>query len=247
MNIYESWLCTKPIANKGLHDDNIPENSLSAFKNAIDNDFAIKIDVRELADGTVVVFHDEALGRMTGADGFISNYTYDDIKELCLLKTKEHIPTLEEVLEFVDGKTPILVEVINAGKVGFEKNVWKALSKYKGEFAIQSLNPYSLEWFKINAPHIRRGQVSSFFKGNETLSFSKKFALKRMMLNKKVSEPNFIAYQAENLPNRFVKKYKSLPILAWCVRSPEMRDRVQKHCNNIIFEGFNLEDEAVEE
>ena len=60
-----------------------------------------------------------------------------------------------------------------------------------------------------------------------------------MLLNKKVSEPNFIAYQAENLPNRFVKKYKELPVIAWCVRSEEAFDKVKKHCDNVIFEGFD--------
>ena len=163
MNIFETWLCTKYIAHRGLHDDSAPENSLASFKKAIENGYAIELDVRPLADGTIVVFHDEALGRMTGADGFISNYTYDDIKDLRLLKTTEKIPTLEETLKFVNGQTPILIEIKNMGKVGFEKNIWKILSSYKGEYAVQSFNPYSLEWFKINAPHVKRGQVASFF------------------------------------------------------------------------------------
>ena len=238
MNIFDSWLCTKYIAHRGLHDENIPENSIAAFKNAIEKGYAVEIDVRPLADGTVVVFHDEALGRMTGADGFISNYTYDDIKDLKLLKTSEHIPTLEETLKAIDGKTPILIEIKNMGKVGFEKNVWKVLSNYKGEYAVQSFNPYSLEWFKINAPHVKRGQLSCFFKGNDSIGFAKKFALKRMLLNKKISEPNFIAYQVENLPNRYVKKYSDLPLLAWCVRSEEMFMRASKVADNIIFENI---------
>lgn len=238
MNIFDTWLCTKYIAHRGLHDENTPENSLASFQKAIDKNYAIEIDVRPLADGTVVVFHDEALGRLTGADGFITNYTYDDIKDLTLKKSTEHIPTLEETLNFVNGRTPLLIEIKNAGKVGFEKNVWKLLSKYKGEFAIQSFNPYTLEWFKINAPHVKRGQLSSFFKNISDLSFAKKFALKRMLLNKKVSEPNFIGYQVENIPNRYVKKYSDIPLLAWCVRSAEAYDNVKKHCDNIIFEGF---------
>jgi len=239
MDIFDSWLCNKYIAHRGLHDDLAPENSLASYKNAIDKNYAIEIDVRPLSDGTVVVFHDETLGRMTGADGFISNFSYDDIKDLRLLKTQEKIPTLEEVLNFVDGKTPILIEIKNMGKVGFEKNVWKILSKYKGEYAIQSFNPYSLEWFKINAPQVKRGQLSSFFKGENSINFAKRFALKRMLLNKKVSEPNFIGYQAENLPNRFVKKYKELPVLAWCVRSEEMFEKMKKVADNIIFENID--------
>ncbi len=245
MNIYDTWLCTKYIAHRGLHDELAPENSLASFQKAIDKNYAIELDVRPLADGTIVVFHDETLGRMTGADGFISNYTYDDIKGLTLLKSKQHIPTLEEALNLINGQTPILVEIKNMGKVGFEKNVWKQLSKYKGEYAVQSFNPYSLEWFKINAPHVKRGQLSSFFKNiedpNVELGFIKKFALKRMLLNKKVSEPNFISYQAEDLPNRFVKKCKGLPVLAYPVRTEEMFKRVSKFCDNIIFEAIEPE------
>ncbi len=238
MNIYDSWLCQKFIAHRGLHDEESPENSLSAFQKAIDKGYPIELDVHPLADGTVVVFHDEKLGRMTGADGFITNYTYDDIKDLKLLKTEEHIPTFDEALKLIDGKVPVLIEIKNTGKVGFEKNVWKALQKYKGEYAIQSFNPYSLEWFKINAPHVRRGQLSCYFSRSE-LSFFKRFALKRMLLNKKISEPNFINYKCENLPNRYVKKYfGKIPVLTWIVRSQEEYDRVKKYCDNIVFENF---------
>lgn len=238
MNIFDSWLCTTPIAHRGLHDNEIPENSMKAFEKAVENNFAIELDVRGLSDGKLVVFHDETLGRMTGRDGFINNFTYDDIKDLTLAKSEEHIPLFEDVLKKINGKTPILIEIKNSGKVGIEKNIWKMLSKYKGEYAIQSFNPYSLEWFKNNAPHVKRGQLASFFKGNKEIGFAKRFTLKRMLLNKKVSEPHFISYQAENLPNKYVKKYSDLPLLAWTVRNQEAYERVKKHCDNIIFEGF---------
>ncbi len=246
MNIFDTWLCNQFIAHRGLHDAESPENSKLAFKNAIDNNYAIELDVRPLADGTLVVFHDETLGRLTGKDGFISNFTYEDIKDLTLLKTNEHILTFKETLDFVDGKVPLLIEIKNSGKVGFEKNVWKILSKYKGEYAIQSFNPYSLEWFKTNAPHVKRGQLASFFKGPEfkgqDIGFIKRYALKRMLLNKKVSEPNFISYQGDNLPNRFVKKYSDLPVIAWGIKSQEAYNKVKKYCNNIIFENFTPTD-----
>ena len=241
MNIFESWLCNLPIAHRGLHDDKIPENSLKAFKNAIDNNYAIELDVRALADGTIVVFHDDTLGRLTGRDGFINNFSYDDIKDLTLAKSQEHIPTFEEVLKLIDGKVPILVEIKNAGKVSFEKDLWKMLSKYDGEYAIQSFNPYSLEWFKINAPHVKRGQLASFFKNNKDIGFAKRYTLKRMLLNKKVSEPHFISYQVENLPNKYVKKYDTLPLLAWVVKDQETYERTKKYYDNLIFEGFKPE------
>lgn len=237
MNIFESWIVKQPIAHRGLHNEEFPELSLGSFKNAIDNGYAIEIDVRPLADGTIVVFHDDKLGRMTGADGYISQMKYEDIKDLHLAKTNERIPTLEETLKYVDGRTPLLIEIKNMNKVGFEKNVWKLLSRYKGEYAVQSFNPYSLEWFKLNAPFVKRGQLASFFK-NEDLNPIKKYALKRMLLNKKISEPHFIGYKTEDMPNRFVKKFSDLPILAWVVRDDEEYDRIKNHVDNIIFENI---------
>lgn len=235
MNIFDSWLVQKRIAHRGLFEEGKPENSLAAFENAIANNYAIELDVRALKDGTIVVFHDDKLGRMTGLDGYISNCTYEDIKDARLLKTDECIPTLEQVLALVNGRTELLIEIKNMNKVGFEKDVYKILSTYKGEWAVESFNPYSLEWFKHNAPHIKRGQLSSFFKG-ENLGCMKKFALKRMLLNNKISEPNFICYNLKDLPNRFVKKYSELPLIAWCVHTPEDIEKAKKVADNYIFD-----------
>lgn len=243
MNIFESWICKMPIAKKGLHDEQNPENSLGAFKKAIEKGYAIELDVRALADQTIVVFHDQVLGRMTGADGYITNYTYDDVKSLSLNKTEFSIPTLKEALDFINGQVPVIIDIKNEGKVGFEKDVLKLINAYKGEVAIMSFNPYSVEWFKINAPHVKRGICSSFFKESdpgiqEKLNFIRRFALKRMLFNKKIAEPNFIVYQLKNLPNRYVKKYSDLPVIAYNVKNKEDFLRAVKYANNAMFENF---------
>jgi glycerophosphoryl diester phosphodiesterase len=238
MEIFNSWIVKDYIAHRGLHNAHAPENSLGAFVNAIKEGYAIELDVQQIADGTVVVFHDYSLSRMTGKDGYTKNLIKAELKSYNLLNTDFYIPTLEEVLSVVDGQVPILIEIKNEGKVGeLEKATYELLKNYNGDFAIQSFNPYSLEWFKLNAPNIWRGQLSSFFKG-ENLSFVKKFALKRMLLNKKVSDPHFISYNTTNLPNMYVKKYNNLPLLAWVVRSQTEYMNAVKHCDNIIFEGF---------
>ena len=239
MDIFESWITTTPIANRGLYNDKIPENSLAAINRAVKQGYGICVDVRALADDTIVVFHDETLGRMTGTDGFINNCTHADIEDLVLNKTTEKIPTLQQVLAAVDGKVPIIVDIRNMDKVSFEKYVWKILKPYKGEYAVVSVNPYSLEWFKLNAPTVKRGQVSSFFK-NTDLPFSLRNAYKKMKFNKDVSEPNFILYRCEDLPNRFVKKFKDIPLLAYHVKSKEAYDKVKKHVNNVVFDGFQF-------
>ena len=118
-DIFKSWLVEIPIAHRGLHDKNTPENSLAAFSKAIEKGFAIELDVQLLSDDTVVVFHDTSLSRMTGNDGYIKFLNKNDLKVLKLKGTKEHIPTFEEVLNLVDGKTPLLIEIKNSStKVG---------------------------------------------------------------------------------------------------------------------------------
>lgn len=238
MDIFKSWLVETPIAHRGLHDKNAPENSIPAFAKAIENGYAIELDVQMLSDGTVVVFHDNSLSRLTNNDGYIKFLRKEDLEMLTLNGSNEHIPTLDEVLKFVDGKVPLLIEIKNGEKVGkLENKVIEMLKTYKGQFAIQSFNPFVLQYFHKHAPDILRGQLSSFFK-KEKLPFFQKYFLKRLSLCKKVSHPDFISYDIKNLPNRFVHKFKDKPLLAWTVKNQSEYMRVVKYCDNVIFEDF---------
>ena len=231
-----NFLLNKYIAHRGLHNKENPENTIGAYKRAIEQGYAIELDVQLLLDGTVVVIHDNSLNRLCGIDKYLSNCTYEEIKELKILDSEFGIPTLQEVLKFVDGKTQLLIEIKNTLKVGeLESKTYDILKDYNGEYAIQSFNPFSLEWFKKNAPNVLRGQLSSFFKG-ENLSWYKKALLKRLKLNK-ISSPHFISYNAEDLPNKYVKRC-NLPVLAWTIKSQEEYMKVIKYCDNIIFENF---------
>lgn len=235
--IRNSWIVNTYIAHRGLHNETLPENSLAAFKNAISHNYAIELDVRLTSNGTVVVFHDTKTSRMTGADKYVHNLTSADLDELKLLDTDEKIPTLKEVLDLVNGQVPLLIEIKNDLKVGeLESAVWNLLKEYKGEYAIQSFNPYVLVWFKENAPEVIRGQLSSYFKG-EKLGFVKRLILRKMGLNK-IAKPDFISYKAEDLPNHYCNKYSHLPILAWVVRSQKQYTTLFKDIDNIIFEDF---------
>jgi len=239
MDIFKTWLVETPIAHKGYHDETSPENSISAFKKAVAKGYAIELDVQLISDGTVVVFHDESLSRMTGNDGYLKFLTKDDLPMLYLKDSKETIPTLEEVLKVVNGETPIIIEIKNTGKVGeLEQKVIDLLKKYKGEVAVAAFNPYVLGYFHQHAPHILRGQLSGYFKDIK-LSFMTKFILKRMSPIKKISFADFIMYEGATLPNRFVRKYKKLPLIAWTISSQEEYMRVVKYCDNVVFEGFD--------
>ena len=236
MNSTDHWLINKYIAHRGFHNEEYPENTLGAFQRAIENGYAIELDVQLLQDGTVVVIHDTKLSNLLGVDKYTSTCTLEEIKKYNVLSSNEKVPTLIEVLEFVDGRAPILIEIKNTLKAGdLEKATWEILKDYTGEFAIQSFNPYSLAWFKEHAPNVLRGQLSSYFKG-VNLNFIKKILLKKLKVLK-ISEPHFISYDGRCLPNKYVKKCE-LPVLAWTIQSQEDYMRVVKYVDNIIFENF---------
>lgn len=236
-NIFDSWLCNQYIAHRGLHNEDNPENSLGAFERAIENGYAIELDVRLISDGTVIVLHDDNLKRVCGKDKYASQLKKEDLASCKICGSDYSIPTFEETLKFINGRTPILIEIKQLEKIGeLEKKVYDLLKEYNGKYAIQSFNPFSLQWFKNNAPHIWRGQLSCFFKG-EKMSVVRKGLLKRLALNK-IGSPDFISYSAEDLPNRWVKKHENLPILAWTVNSQQKYIKAVQFSDNVIFEDF---------
>ena len=117
MNIFKSWLVDKQIANKGIFDNvTIPENTLSSFEEAINRNYAISFSVHVISDGTVVVFADSQLSRLTKKDGYIHNLTAKDLPSTYLLNTAHTIPSLSQVLQLVNNRTPLLIEVISSNK-----------------------------------------------------------------------------------------------------------------------------------
>ena len=235
-DIWTSFLTEKMFAHRGLWDKDTPENSLSAFKKAIDAGYGIELDVSPIEDGTPVIFHDTKMSRMTGKDKYIQNLTKEELATTTLLSTTETIPTLEQVLKLVDGKVPLLIEIKSQEKIGdLEKRVLELLKTYKGEYAVQSFNPYTLKWFYQNAPKIWRGQLASYFKGVR-LSLVKKLVLRRLGM-KKSTHQNFVSYDIDNLPNIWTKKLE-IPLLSWTIRSQKDYVKAIQYSDNVIFENY---------
>lgn len=236
-----SWIKEIPIAHRGLHTKDIPENSLSAFENAVKNNYAIELDVQFTKDKEVVVFHDANLKRMTNDSRNIEYVNYDELKNLRLGNTNERIPTLEEVLELVDNKVAILIEIKDCNDyIELSEKTYKILKGYKGNYAIQSFNPFILDWYKNNASEVIRGQLSgSFTEGSESLNVFEKFVLKNLLLNFK-SKPNYIVYELEALPKLKLEnlRKKGVPTIIWTVKNKEEMEKACKYSDNIIFENF---------
>jgi len=241
--IQNSWLNKYPIAHRGLHSNNseIPENSIISFNKALKKNIPIEIDVQLSKDNEVIVFHDFDLLRMCSIEKKISELTLNELKLLNLHNSKEKIPTLKETLELINGQIPILIELKNEGKVGdLESRVNQELINYNGEFAIQSFNPFSLNWFRKNNSKILRGQLTSNFEGIK-MPYILKFILKKMLLNF-LSKPDFISIEISSLPNsKIEKKYKNKAlILGWTIDNNEKQIKAKKLCDNYIFELIDI-------
>ncbi len=236
-----SWIKETPIAHRGLHTKDIPENSLSAFENAVKNNYVIELDVQFTKDKEVVVFHDANLKRMTNDTRNVEDVDYSELKNLRLGNANEIIPTLEEVLELVDGKVGILIEIKDCKDyIELSKRTYEILKGYEGNYSIQSFNPFVLEWYKNNASEVIRGQLSgTFTEGSESLKSFEKFVLKNLLLNFK-SKPNYIAYELEALPKSKLEnlRKKGVPTVIWTVKNKEDMEKAYKYGDNIIFENF---------
>ena len=147
-------------AHRGLYekDQSIPENSLAAFRRAVEAGYGMELDVQLSRDGQVVVFHDDDLKRVCGVDKDVDELTLDELKALSLCGTEERIPLFTEVLEVVNGQTPMIVELKN-GRRNKElcQKTLDILSGYNGKYCIESFNPFITAWFRFHAPHILRG------------------------------------------------------------------------------------------
>lgn len=235
------WLIERPIAHRGLFNSNYPENSLSAFENAVKNNYGIELDIQFTKDKKIVVFHDDNLERMTNDKRNVNELLYEELRNLKLLNSNESIPLFEDVLSLVNGKVPLIIEIKNCDNIiELGQETYKLLKNYKGKFAVESFNPFVLEWFKNNAKEVIRGQLSGNYKNyNSNLKSYQKLAMTYMLLNFK-SKPHFIAYDLCALPNIRVSnlRKKGIPIITWTVKNKNDMEKAYKYADNIIFDSF---------
>lgn len=100
----------------GGYDAGFPEENIVTFENTLKNTpTTLEIDPRYTKDSIVILEHDPTLDRATTGKGKVSDYTWDELKKLNLKDkagniTPYHINTLDEVLDWVKGKTVVLMD-----------------------------------------------------------------------------------------------------------------------------------------
>jgi glycerophosphoryl diester phosphodiesterase len=233
------WLLTIPVAHRGYHAPEIPENSIAAFHEAIENGFTIELDVHKTRDDVLVVFHDDTLSRLTSSDKKITDCSSSELRNLVLQKTDERIPAFSEVLDYVHGQVGLLVEIKTHPDLGkVEELLSRQLDAYAGTFAVVSFDPWIVRWFYKNRPSYIRGQISGGLRGKK-LPIFQQFFLKNLFVTV-ISRPDFIAYEYTCLNPwiEFLARMVRTPVLVWTIRDPDTLKKCRDAGRNSIFEGF---------
>src|SRR5262245_5235376 len=106
-------LFVRPIAHRGLHNATSGriENTAPAFEAAVRRGYGIECDLRAIAGGMPIVFHDATLDRLIEGEGAVSALTATDLARVRYKGQDTPILTYAELLEFVAGEVPLLVEI----------------------------------------------------------------------------------------------------------------------------------------
>lgn len=118
------------------------ENSLPSIQKAMNMEVdMIEIDVFKIASGEIVVFHDEKIDRLTDGKGSLETLNLQEVKALTL-EGNHKIPLLNEVLDLIDHKVSLNIELKGADTA---KEVNFIINKYIQE------NGWSAEDFIISS------------------------------------------------------------------------------------------------
>lgn len=234
------FLSRSLIAHRGYYNNKkgIPENSVLAFKKAIDNNYLIELDVRLTKDQKLVVFHDDNLKRVCGVNKRVKDLTYRELLRYNLFDTTLKVPLFSDVIKLVNGRVPILIETKYHNRYGvLEKILINELSNYKGLYAIQSFYPMSLLWLKRNTKDIPIGLLSSNFKND--LNRLKSIIGKTLILDL-FFKTDFISYDVKGLPNNYLSyKRNKKKIVIWTIKNKKDYDLARQYTGSLICENFD--------
>ena len=227
------WLYNVAIAHRGLFDNEHPENTISAYEKAIENGYAIELDVQMTIDGVLVCYHDNNLKRLTGVDKDIRTLTYEEVSKLNVVNENFKIPTFSKTLEFVNGKVPLVIELKSQKQKGFEKKVCEILRNYKGDFVVQSFDPLVMRRVQKIEPSFIRGMLTTLeeVKGYPKIvtkfmnNFGFQYIFKFDFLNIRVCDLEY-----------HKKRIKKHNVICWTIKTNNDIIPAKKYAKNIIFE-----------
>lgn len=231
------WMTDLDVAHRGLFTAGTEreENTLAAVKAAVEAGYAVEVDVRATVDNIVVVFHDPTLERLTEGKGSVDQWGFQQLKKHTVGNTGLPMPSLADVLDLIDGRVPIFIEIKSPEHDDIQKvcaGVRHCFEGYAGPVAVMSFDPRIVRWFRQYMPKYARGLII----GREILLNWKARMMWPFLLRK--TKPDFLACDINLIPNSACKRWQKAgkPLLTWTVKT-EMQEKVgREHADALIFE-----------
>lgn len=198
------------------------------------------------SDEDAVVFHDYELQRLTEGFGRVRIRTVGDLSSLKLKGSSETVPTLSEIVELVDGRVPLLIEIKDQdGGLGedvgiLEAAVARALDGYSGPVAIMSFNPNSVSAMQALLPDVPRGLVTEDFEVGEWNAPPERLSALSAIADFDRVGASFVSHDRNHLSMPVIGELKArgIPVLCWTIRSPQEEAEARKVADNVTFEGY---------
>ena len=231
-------------AHRGLHGDGLPENSMAAFRAALEAGYGIELDIHLLADGNLAVIHDSLLNRTTGQAGRIEDLTTEQLKDYRLEGTEETIPEFKDLLALYAGKAPLIVELkpVDGNHALLTQTACDMLESYPGPYCLESFDTRCIMWLKKHRPDLIRGQLAYRYVGTQAdMPGYLKFLLTHNLLNF-TCVPDFVAYRycdrLKTPTNDLCRRLWKAQGVTWTLKTQEEYDTAVAEGWVPIFEGF---------
>lgn len=221
-----------------------PENTIISFKKAIELgvDF-VEMDVHISKDNKLIVIHDSNLDKTTNGKGKISKKTLEEIKNYRTIKKNQQIPTLQEVINELKGKTKFNIEIKGIRPA---REVAKTIKKNRieKEVIVASNYPKSLLIVKNIIPNVK---TSLEYYSTKTRFREYLFVLfsllifpitKRMILKRaKLAKVNYIHLVYPFATKKFIAELHSqgYKIIVWVVNNTNsIKKMIDRKVDGII-------------
>ena len=231
-------------AHRGLHKEGVPENSMAAFRAALERGYGIELDIHLMKDGNLAVIHDSSLLRTAGADVRIEDLTAEDLSHYRLEGTGEMIPLFRDVMALYEGNAPMIVELkpVDGNHAALAEAACEILKDYKGVYCMESFDPRCVAWLRGHRPQVIRGQLMENFMGKPSkVHPAVRFALTHNLLNF-ATAPDFVACKFDDrkhsITTALCRGAWDLQGVSWTIRSREDFETAVAEGWLPIFEGF---------
>ncbi|MGO4905749.1 glycerophosphodiester phosphodiesterase [Flavobacterium sp. W20_MBD1_R3] len=204
------------------------ENTLASIKKGMElKADMLEIDVFKIKTGEMVVFHDDNLDRITNAKGKIEEYTFEELRKV-LVDGKHQIPTLQEVIETIDKKLVLNIELKGTNTAA---DTYRIIEEYKNkgwrnkDFFISSFRVEELQTMRSLSQELAIGLLTYKEPIEQSVKIGKE-------LNVQAINPYYKTLTAENVA---IMKANNFKIYPWTVNEPsDIKSLQNLEVNGII-------------